>query len=198
MTDFIYNIIILIVAAFSVIIGFRKGFTGQLSNVMGIAFGAVSCYIFSPVVALWINTNFGFIKHLPFPYFASGVFAAFIVYVAIYYFFTFFTSILSRTLRVFGIGIFNRIVGSFIGLLKNLIFVSLFYNLILCFHIDSNLLKYSSARDGNIVESVMMLSAVILGFENVHELSHEIQLREAKKISCNFNYKEYVIIKEAG
>ena len=63
--------------------------------------------------------------------------------------------------------------------------LSIIYNLLLCINPDSRLMRWQNANDGNIVEEVLALSPALLGGLGAEELSHQVQLREARKISCN-------------
>ena len=46
MSDAAYHIIVIAVAAVAVIRGFHSGFTGQVSGVLGFAFGTVCAHVF--------------------------------------------------------------------------------------------------------------------------------------------------------
>lgn len=194
MEDGFYHILILIVAAFSVITGFRKGFTGQVSGILGLAFGIVCCRVFEEPSEEFFRALLPGIGESPFSSFIYSVISATTVYVAVFLIFRFFTAILRSALQIFYVGMLNRLAGSVFCLLKNLVFLSLFYNLILCINPDSNLERYSRADDGNMVEGVTMLAPSLLGCMGVEDLSHIRQLRDAKKISHNIRGVENVII----
>ncbi len=51
----------------------------------------------------------------------------------------------------------------------------------------------ASADDGNVVECVMLLAPGLLGCGSVEDLAHILQLKEAKKISCNITPEAGVI-----
>ena len=59
-------------------------------------------------------------------------------------------------------------------------------------------MKYASSDDGNVVEVVMMLAPGLLGCRSYEDLYHLLQLREAKKISCNISREPCVIDKQRG
>ena len=193
MEDGFYHILILVVSTVAVISGFRKGFTGQVSGILGLAFGVVCARVFEQPSEEFFRALLPGISNSPFSEFIYSVISAATVYVIVYLVFRIFTAILRSALQIFYVGMLNRIMGSFFCLLKYLMFLSLFYNLILCVHPDSTLLRYARADDGNMVDEVTMLAPALLGCMGVDDLSHLWQLNEAKKISCNINRASDVI-----
>jgi hypothetical protein len=49
------------------------------------------------------------------------------------------------------------------------------------------LLQYGSQGDGNLAEATMLLAPTLLGCQGFSDLSYQIQLKEASKISFNLN-----------
>ena len=84
-------------------------------------------------------------------------------------------------------GMFNRLVGAFFSMTSSLLWLSIVFNLILFIHPDSGLLSYEKSDDGNMVALVMALTPAILGCPGADDFAHEVQLRKAATISCNFN-----------
>lgn len=188
-----YHIIVLAVAAFSVIRGFKRGFTGQISGILGFAFGTVSAHVFEPDVEVALRAILPAVRHSAGAAFIYSVLSSVIVYSIVYMAFKVFTKVLRSAMQVFYVGMLDSILGAMFSLLKYMLLVSIVYNLLLCINPKSPLLKYASADDGNVVESVMLLAPGLLGCGSVHDLSHLIQLREAKKISCNITLVPVVI-----
>lgn len=188
-----YHIIVLAVAAFSVIKGFKRGFTGQISGILGFAFGTVCAHVFEPDVEAALRAILPGVRHSAGGAFIYSVLSSVIVYSIVYTAFKMFTKVLRSAMQVFYVGMLDAILGAMFSLLKYMLLLSIVYNLLLCINPKSPLLKYASADDGNIVESVVLLAPGLLGCGSVHDLSHLIQLHEAKKISCNITTVPLVI-----
>lgn len=188
-----YHIIVLAVAAFSVIKGFKRGFTGQISGILGFAFGTVCAHVFESDVEAVLRAILPGVRQSAGGAFIYSVLSSVIVYGLVYTAFKMFTKVLRSAMQVFYVGMLDAILGAMFSLLKYMLLLSIVYNLLLCINPKSPLLKYASADDGNIVESVVLLAPGLLGCGSVHDLSHLIQLREAKKISCNITSVPLVI-----
>lgn len=189
----IYQLIIVCVGAFALAKGFRRGFTGQISGLLGLGFGAVFAMLFAPEVEVSLAEIFSEKINFPFPPFLYGIVASSLIYFAVYLAVRFLTGVIRNLMRSLHIGMLDRLFGSAFCLFKYLMVVSIVYNLILCIKPDSSLLEYSKAADGNLVQDVLMLAPAVLGCFNADDLSHAMQLLDAKKISCNFNAREDVI-----
>lgn len=195
MQDVVYLGIILIVAAYSAINGFRKGLTKQLANLLGAGFGAVAARVLAPGWSHSFQDIARMMNHGQFPAFTSEVVCAVCIYGFVYFLFAIFAGVLHSAMAVFQTGMFNRLLGMFFCIFKNLMWVSVGYTLLLCFNPDNGLVKYAGRYDGNIVEGVMQICPALLGCPGAEDLSHLLQLREAAKISCNFN-PPLLVIKE--
>jgi uncharacterized membrane protein required for colicin V production len=167
--------------------GFRTGLIGQLTGVIGLAFGVVCSHLFKEPAKEIIADILPFSEDSVVQSFALSIFSTVAVYVIIFAVFSALKILLQSAVQIFRVGLLNSIGGSAFCLLKYMMGVSIVYNLILCFNPDSKLLKYATASDGNIVEGVLMLAPTILGGENAEDLAHRIQLKDAKKISINKN-----------
>lgn len=188
-----YHIIVIAVAAFAVIKGFRTGFTGQISGILGFAFGTVCAHVFEPDAEEFLRHLFPGLRYAAGSAFIYSVLASVIVYAFVYTIFKIFTQVLRSAMQVFYVGMLDSILGAMFSLLKYMLVISIIYNLLLCINPHSPLLKYASADDGNVVESVVLLAPGLLGCGSVHDLAHLLQLREAKKISCNITEVPLVI-----
>lgn len=192
-----YHIIVLAVAAFSVIRGFKRGFTGQISGILGFAFGTVCAHVFEADVETALRAILPGVRHSAGGAFIYSVLSSVIVYGLVYTAFKMFTKVLRSAMQVFYVGMLDAILGAMFSLLKYMLLLSIVYNLVLCINPKSPLLKYASADDGNVVETVVLLAPGLLGCGSVHDLAHLIQLREAKKISCNITSVPLVITYES-
>lgn len=188
--------IVLIVAIMAIAIGFRRGITGQLASLLGFAFGAVAARVLTPEMADGFEWVDAFTPAPEFNEFARNIVCASTIYLVVYVIFSIFTNILKGALSIFETGMFNRLIGAFFSLMKNLLWLSIIFNLLLCFNSESGLLRYERANDGNLVASVMELTPVILGSYGGEDFAHFHQLKEAKSISCNFNSRSNVIVTE--
>lgn len=196
MSEAIFHLIVIMVAAYALIRGFRQRFTGQLASLLGIAFGAVSARVFMIPVMAWLMEQFpGFRAQVGAPFIYS-VFAVSIVYVASYLLFSLLSKILRSAMSVLNTGILDCIFGSFLSMTKYLLALSIAYNLMVCFNTSLPLVKYAEDSDGNVVEGVMLICPAFLGSYSVDYLAHLLQLQEAKKISYNLLPSQNVITPE--
>ena len=183
--DAMYQLVALVVAAVSIVGGYRKGLTGQVPDVLGFAFGLVTARVLSPVLGSWLVDTLPFLWSGPSGAVMPSVVASSGVYLAVFYAFRSLTAVLRRAMEVFDIGVPDSLLGAAFGLTKYMTILSIIYNLLLCINPDSRLMRWQNANDGNIVEEVLALSPALLGGLGAEELSHQVQLREARKISCN-------------
>lgn len=188
-----YHLIVIAVAAFAVIKGFRCGFTGQISGILGFAFGSVCAHVFQPEAEACFRAILPGLRNAVASAFIYSLLSSATVYGIVYLLFKIFTKVLRAAMQVFYVGMLDAILGAFFCLFKYMLVLSIVYNLLLCINPSSQLIKYATADDGNVVESVMLLAPGILGCGNVYDLTHLIQLREAKKISCNLSASPLVI-----
>lgn len=183
MLNLFYLLIVLLVAFVSIAIGFRRGITQQLSSVLGLAFGAVAARILEPELSpsfLWVQK---FTPDPDFNEYAINLVCSCSIYIIVYWLFALISGILRGALSVFEVGMFNRLLGGFFSLLKNLLWLSIFLNILICFKSESGLLRYQRANDGNLVAAVMELTPAILGCYGGEDFAHFHQLKEAKTIS---------------
>lgn len=185
MSVVLYHILVLGVAAFAVLRGFRMKFSRQLPTVIGTAFGIVCARIFTDPLADVLRGAFPWIQGEASESFTYGIVAASLVFLAVYAVFRTVTSFLLFVFKNSDSTILDNIGGSLFTLFEYMLLVSMAYNIILGFDSDSILLKSMKSDDGNIVEEVMLLAPTVLGCEGPDELAHRIQLEEAKKISIN-------------
>lgn len=193
MNDAVYHLIVIAVAAVAIIKGFRSGFTGQVSGVLGFAFGTVCAHVFDEQADSFMRMLLpGLEGHLGAGFIYSVTSSA-LVYVVVYLLFRMLTKVLRSAMQVFYVGMLDKLLGSAFCLTKYMLLLSIIYNLILCVNPGSSLMKYATAEDGNVVECVMLLAPGLLGCYSYEDLSHLLQLREAKKISCNLKGSPVVI-----
>lgn len=186
MANLTYLAFVLAVALVSITIGFRRGITHQLASLLGFAFGAVAARILAPhFTPAFIWT--GHLSLAPeFTIFTANLVCAVVIYIIVYSLFMILNPLLRSAMSVFEVGMFNRILGAFFSLTKNLLWLSIFFNLLLCCSANSGLLRYERANDGNLIAAVMAITPAILGCYGAEDFAHFFQLREAKTISCNF------------
>lgn len=197
MVNALYLFLIIIVTLWSVAYGFRKGVTGQLAHLLGFAFGAVGSRVLAPQFYehfLWISN----LSQAPeFREMTVDLVCAVIIYSVIFAFFSLITPLMHKLMAVVRVGMLNRIGGAFFALLKNLLWLSIAFNLLLCLSPKSRLLSYMKANDGNSIAAVMSLTPAILGCYGAEDFAHINQLKEAKLISANFQNSDpsiYVIL----
>ena len=185
MVNTLYLLITLAVALFAIITGFRRGITGQMSSVLGFSFGAVAARIGAPEFSKYFYWTEKVGQAPEFNEFSANLVCAITIYTAFFWIFSLTSGIFRGAFSVVTVGMFNRLLGSFFALVKNLLWVSILYNLLLCFNPGSGLLRYERANDGNLVSAVMSLTPGILGCYGAEDFAHFHQLKEAKSISQN-------------
>lgn len=198
MSDAVYHIMVIAVAGFAVIKGFRSGFTGQVSGILGFAFGTVCAHVFDAEAESFVRTILPGLHGRTGSSFIYSVLSAALVYTAVYLLFRLLTKVLRSAMQVFYVGMLDSLMGSAFCLVKYMLLISIVYNLMVCVNPGSPLMKYASSDDGNVVEVVMMLAPGLLGCRSYEDLYHLLQLREAKKISCNISREPCVIDKQRG
>ena len=191
-----YLILVLVFACFGVIHGFRMGITRLLSSVLGLGFGIVFARVFTPEFEGWFES---WASNLCEPYYVSflaNLLCASTIYLVVYWALGLTTGILRGALSVFQVGMFNRLLGAFFYMFNMLLWLSIALNILICINSDSGLMKYEKSDDGNMVAAVMSMTPSLFGCFGADEFTHQHQLREAAKISCNFHTVENVIVIE--
>ena len=179
----IYQLIVLIVAAVSVLWGFRRGFTRQLPSIIGMAFGIISARLLAPALTELMYGTFPSVHGKVEEKFVYDTISSTIIFTSVYYIFKTLTLFVGKILRREDRTIVDNLGGAIFCLFKYLFAVSLVFNLLIALNRNSNLLMFVKSDDGNIVEVTLLLSPSLLGSEDAEELSHRIQLEEARKIS---------------
>lgn len=178
-----YLIAVLVVAFYSVMVGFRRGITRQIASLLGFGFGAVCSRVLTPEFAgsfLWTSK---LSQAEEFAVFTAWLFCGITIYAVVYFLFSLLSPLLKSAMSVIAVGMFNRILGAFFTLTKNLLWLSIVLNIFLCLSPESELIRYEKANDGNLVGAVMNMTHAILGCPGAEEFAHFHQLKEAKKIS---------------
>lgn len=180
-----YHLLVLVVAAYAVIRGFRRKMSGQIPAAIGTAFGAVCANIFNRPVAETIWGLFPWVDGKVQESFAYSVAASILIFFAVFILFRFITSFIGAAFRYVDTTVLDNISGALFSLFLYLLYVSMAYNFLLSINTDSPLHKSLKSDDGNIVEEVMALAPAVLGCESPQELAHRLQLEDAKRISMS-------------
>ena len=196
MVNATYLILVLAVGLYSLAIGFRNGVTYRLASLLGFAFGAVSARLFTAEMREHFEWAAGFSQAPEFQDFTVELVCAIAVYTVVYAVFASLSIVFRRAMSVVRVGMFNRLTGAFFCLVRNLLWLSMGLNLLLCLSPKSRLLGYEQANDGNLVGAVMDMTHAILGCGGAREFAHFNQLKEAKTISCNYREGKSVILSE--
>lgn len=183
MADILYPWLVLIVAVLGLTFGFRRGFTGQISYLLGCGFGIVCARVFTPRYTSdfesWIKSFYD----SPFTELIANLACASCIYLFVFVFFFLTTKILRGALSIIEVGIFNRMLGAFFSLFCWLILLSIILNLTLFCNPESGLLKYEKSDDGNMVSAVMAIAPSFLGCCGADDFAHKVQLQKAATIS---------------
>ena len=180
-----YSILIIIVALLSIAKGYRMGISQQIASLLGFGFGAVASRVLLSRFLPDFSWTTQYSQAPEFDEFTLNLTCAVVIYAAVFTLFSFTSPILQRAMAVVEVGIINRLLGAFFSLLKNILWVSIALNLLLCISTKSGLLYYEKSNDGNLVGSVMQLTPAILGCPGAEDFALINQLKEAKYISRN-------------
>ena len=194
MNNLAYAVLVLVVALWSIFRGFRLGITRQLSSLLGLAFGSVCARVFTSQYCMYADKLVRGIAEPHYVGLVSNLVCAVCIFIIVFLLFNLTKGIFRRIMSVFHVGILNRMIGSFFCLVCNLLWLSIFFNLLICLRPDSGLMLYEKSDDGNMIAAVMAMTPAILGCRGAEDYAHEVQLREASTISRNYNESESVII----
>ncbi|MCH5230433.1 MAG: CvpA family protein [Muribaculaceae bacterium] len=203
LANVIYLLLVLAVALVSLAGGFRHGITRQLASLLGFAFGAVAARVLTPEFVGSFQWAGRLSQAEEFKDLTTDLLCAATIYFVVYWLFSLLSPIFRWAMAAIETGIFNRLLGAFFSMVKNLLWLSICLNILLCLQTESGLIRYEKANDGNPVAAVMAMTPAILGCYGAEDFAHFHQLREAKKISCrdplpcrNIPGKRNVIIEE--
>lgn len=179
----IYNLIIIGVALWAILTGYRRGFLRQIGNLVAVVVGIIVVRIFSAEFSPQVD---GFV-----PGFISGFNRPFLVmtltcmllFFLVYSILALACISLGKMMRVVPGNIINSIGGALFKLFQWLLFISLAYNLLADLSPAGDLTRSSRLHDGNIIEGVIKLSPALMGFPDAEEVGYHQQLEDAKKIS---------------
>lgn len=183
MTDLFFHLIVICIAALGIYKGYRSGFVRQVPALIGLCFGVLCSYIFRFPVEEYISGIMAWEKNKVECGFVTSNVSCALIFLIVSSLFQILTTPLKFFLSIFETGMLDSIAGALLGLLRYTLLVSIFLNILLCFNIDSRLLKYARSDDGDIVHETMLLAPWFLGSESIDDLVHKIQLEEAKTIS---------------
>lgn len=117
--------------------------------------------------------------------FATKFVSSAIIYAVIYGVCVTLTSVVRRALEMVGGGILDDLFGALFGIFNGVFGLSIVMNLWLCLHPEGELLRLCGSDDANAPQTVLLLAPAVFGSPDACDLYHEVQLREARKISCN-------------
>lgn len=189
MGDAIFHILAIAVAAWGVIVGYRRGLTGLVTSVLGMAFGVVCSHIFADGVAEalegWVTAIFPHSAEYSGGWYLASNLGCGAVYTGVFVLFRSVTGIIRNAMEGLSSGLLNSLLGTVFCVANYMLLLSICYNVLVGMNPESTLMRYGKADDGNICSAVMLVAPICLGSESFDEFVHEYQLREAKKISMN-------------
>jgi len=184
MSGALFQILIVGVALYSVISGFRRGMLRQLGSVAGVVVGALADHAFHDAIfqALGGDASGDLMRS----FFLSTLVSS-LIFITFYCALTFVSGLVLRVVSLIPGGMLGSISGALWSLFKSMLLLSLCYNLFLGLSGNEALLKCGRDSDGNLAGAVLELAPAVLDFDGVGSLCHKLQLREAAKISFNNN-----------
>lgn len=178
-----FHLIVIAVAVWGILTGYRKGLLRQAGGVLAMAFGIVMSRMLTPellaVVESWIPP---FINGFNRSYLIRTLTAG-IIYLVVFSMVQASCFPIGRLMGLIGGGILNRIAGAAFRMFKYLFVISIVYNLIIDIYPQGDLTRSSRQHDGNVVEVVMKIAPAFLDFPDGEEVGYRQQLEDAKKIS---------------
>lgn len=179
----IWHLVVITVAVWAIVTGFRRGFMRQAGWMLAVAFGIVGSRLasvdFNPVVEEWVPQWVDGFKRT----FVVQTLAGSLIYIVVSVVIGLIALPLGGILRVLGGGILDSIGGAIFRLFQYLMIISIAFNLVVDMNPGGDLTRSSRQHDGNVVEGVMQLAPSVLGFPGGEEVGHRQQLEDAKKIS---------------
>lgn len=188
-----YHLLVIIVALLAIVRGYRRGLTGQVTSVLGLAFGVVCCHIFIPGMTGFFD-GWHMIGHFRDggEYLTSNLSGA-IIFFGVYFLFRSITGILRKAADQLGTSLLDSIIGAVFCLYNYLLMLSIAFNVAVGWNTESSLMHDGRSDDGNLVNIVLRIGPAALGSVTFGEFSHEMQLRDARKISCNLDASSDVV-----
>lgn len=188
-----YHLLIIVVAIIAVVRGYRNGLTGQVTSVLGLAFGVICAHIFIPGLApLFAQFVGDSAENDPGRYLAESSAAA-AIYFTLYLLFKAITGIVRQAVDIVGKSLLDSIIGALFCLFNYTLMLSTLLNIGIGLNQSGSLMHDAQADDGNLVYLVVRLAPATLGSYSFADFAHESQLRDARKISLNFNTDKDVI-----
>lgn len=183
MTDALFHIIAIVVAVLGVVRGYRRGLTGMVTSVLGLAFGVVCAHIFCEGAAQVVENILPAGITARSGYYLTSNVGAGAVYFIVYRIFCAITKVIREALDSDQSGLLNSLLGAFFCVGNYLLMLSIAYNIGVGINPTGQLMRHGRADDGNIIEAVMWIAPAALGSESFSEFALEEQLRHARTIS---------------
>ena len=178
-----YYVVVIAVAIWGIVSGFRKGIFRLIGSVLGVSFGIVAVHLLASDFLLWVDGLLpdavsGFHRS-----FLAQTLTCGVIYLAVSWLVSILAFPLSLVLRVLGKGVITCIVGAIFRTFQFLMVVSIFYNLIVDVDSTGSLARTARYHDGNVVEAVLKIAPAVLDFPSAEDVGHRQQLEDARKIS---------------
>ncbi|MBD5203460.1 MAG: CvpA family protein [Bacteroidales bacterium] len=179
------------------IAGWRRGFTGQVCAVTGFCIASLCAHIFSSEVDTSFLAPFIPADNPIAARFAVAFLSSAVVYAAVYAVCVMLTGIVRRALSMLDSNVVDSLFGALFAIFNGVFMLSIVMNIWLCLHPEGVLLKLCGADDANAPQIVLLLAPAVFGSPDACDLHHEVQLRDARLISCNRRPLPAVIEMEA-
>lgn len=178
-----YILLLLCLALWGGVSGWRCGLIHQIGSVLGIGFGIGGACFLTTDMMPWVEAHAGSFLDVPCPEYLVCSVSVAIIMAFFYAFFLFCGILLRKLLKILPSGFINKISGCVFGIFKWMFLASVAYNAILGVTQSGTLYDLTDVGDANPVEMVMPLAPTIIGYPGPDELHHRMQLIEARDIS---------------
>lgn len=178
-----YHLLVIVVAILAVVRGYRRGLTGQVTSVLGLAFGVVIAHILVPGLTDALAGFCGYARNPARAQFLASNLAASAIYFIIYLIFCAITKIVRAAMNMIGTSLLDSIIGAMFCLYNYMLMLSAIFNVLVGWHPGSSLMHDGRSDDGNVVALVLKIAPAALGSESFADFAHSMQLEDARKIS---------------
>ncbi|MCM1378071.1 MAG: CvpA family protein [Clostridium sp.] len=186
MSDAIYHLTVIVLAALGVVRGFRSGFPSQFASTLGICFGIVCAHVFYEPIFGVVSPFFPQLYGRLGGDFFVALLSASLIFLVVFGIVQALSAVLRSAMSIFSFGMMGSICAALLCMGKYLFLLSIFFNLIVDYNPYSSLLKFATDNDGNVVAGVMAIAPAALGVPGCRELAHVRRLHEASLISGMF------------
>jgi membrane protein required for colicin V production len=142
------DLVCLIIILYGLIHGLIKGFVLELSSLVGIVLGIIAARLyyvdFASKIELWFDISFQYAKPISF----------IIIFIAVAIVLHIIALIIDKFLKVIALGWFNRLLGGLFGVIKFVLILSIFINVISALNKNERLISHETTEKSVLFEPI--------------------------------------------